>query len=318
MTWATTALVFPGQGSQVAGMGRDLAANYPAAKAVFDEADHVLGYALSRLCFEGPEAVLNDTANTQPALYVTGIAALRALESVLPQAAPGAVAGHSLGELTALTAAGALSFAAGLRLVQARGRLMKQAGELAPGAMAALLGAEIEAAHGFCEQASAETGRPVVVANDNCPGQVVISGDLAALEAALDLAKAAGLRKAVRLDVSIAAHSPLMAAVQAEFREHVAATAIMPPQVAVYGNISAAPLTDAAAIRAELGDQLTQPVRWRESVQAMLDAGLRVFVEMGAGDVLTKLLKRIDRSAPGVGVYDAASLQAFADRTAGG
>lgn len=316
MSWGKTAFVFPGQGSQAVGMGRDLAAAYPSAKAVFDEADSVLGYSLSRLCFEGPEADLSDTAHTQPALYVTSIAALRALESRLPGVKPAAAAGHSLGELTALTAAGALSFADGLRLVRERGRLMKQAGEQSPGAMAALLGAEVEAAQGFCEQARAGTGLPVVVANDNCPGQIVISGDVSALEAALGIAKEAGVRKTVRLDVSIAAHSPLMAVVQDAFRELVAATVFVTPQVPVYGNIRGEPLADVAAIRAELGDQLTQPVRWQAGVQAMIAAGVETFVELGSGDVLTKLLRRIDRGKHGVTIHDAASLEAFTESIA--
>ncbi len=309
--WMQTAMLFPGQGSQEIGMGADLAAHYPAARAVFEEADALLSFPLSRLCWEGPEADLNDTYNTQPALFVTSIAALRALEAALGPVRPAFMAGHSLGELTALTAAGALSFADGLKLVRERGRLMQAAGEQNPGAMAAILGLEAPVLQALCEQAAAETGQPLVLANDNCPGQIVISGDVAAIDRGIALATAAGAKRAVKLAVSIASHSPLMAPAQAAFDAALAAVAWHPAEVTVVGNVTAAPLPDQAAIRAELGAQLTSPVRWTESMQYLLQAGVTRFIELGSGSVLTGLIKRIDRSAARVTLNDSASISAF-------
>lgn len=312
--WATTAFLFPGQGSQVVGMGQDLAAYFPAAKQTFEEADDLLGFALSDLCFNGPAEALNDTLNTQPALYVCSLATLRALQSELPEAVPSFAAGHSFGEFTALAAFGALSFADGLRLVRERGRLMKQAGEQYPGAMAAILSLDIEAVREICGHARAGTGGTLVVANDNCPGQVVISGDDATLEQALVLAKDAGARRTLKLAVSIAAHSPLMQPASEQFRLAVESTTFAPPQAPVYGNVSAAPLPDVDAIRAELSAQLTSPVRWRESMQAMIADGAETFVEIGPKDVLTGLLKRIDGDKATVNLNSAENLLKFAGR----
>lgn len=310
--WTQTAMLFPGQGSQEVGMGADLAAHYPAARAVFEEADALLSFALSRLCWEGPEPELNDTYNTQPALFVTSIAALRALEAEVGPVRPAFMAGHSLGELTALTAAGALSFADGLRLVRERGRLMQAAGEQNPGAMAAILGLEAPALEAICAQAAAETGQPLVLANDNCPGQIVISGDVAAIDRGITLATEAGAKRAVRLAVSIASHSPLMSPAQAAFTTALAAVDWHPAEVTVVGNVSAAPLPDQAAIRAELGAQLTSPVRWTESMQYLLQAGVTRFVEVGSGSVLSGLVRRIDRNAERASLSDSAAIAAFA------
>ncbi len=309
--WSAVAFMFPGQGSQTVGMGKDIADVYPAARQTFEQADDFLGFSLSALCFDGPADELNDTINTQPALYVCGIATLRALQAERPDAVPAFTAGHSFGEFTALTAVGALSFEDGLRLVRERGRLMKAAGTQAPGAMAALLALDIDAVRGICAQARADTGGVLVVANDNCPGQVVISGDNETLDHALELAKAAGARRALKLAVSIAAHSPLMQPSADEFRKALATTTFEPPSIPVYDNVTAAPLSDPADIRSQLGAQLVSPVRWRESVEAMIAAGAATFVEIGPKDVLTGLLRRIDSSKSAVNLNNAENLQTF-------
>lgn len=309
--WSTVAFLFPGQGSQVVGMGKDFAETYPQAREVFEQADDFLGFALSDLCFNGPADDLNDTINTQPALYTCGIATLRALQSELSKAVPAFAAGHSFGEFTALVAAGGLSFTDGLRLVRERGRLMKQAGDQQPGAMAALLALDIDAVRTICEQARAETNGTLVVANDNCPGQVVISGDNATLDRALVLAKEAGARRALKLAVSIAAHSPLMQPASEEFRVALAQAQFQTPQLPVYGNVSAAPLTDVATIRQELDAQLTSPVRWRESMGAMIAAGAQIFLEVGPKDVLTGLLRRIDNTKTTANLNSAENLRQF-------
>ncbi|MDT8305241.1 MAG: ACP S-malonyltransferase [Anaerolineae bacterium] len=294
-----TAYLFPGQGSQHVGMGRALYEREPAARAVFDQADRLLSFSLSALCFEGPEAALTDTVNQQPALYVTGIAAWRVIQEQGEPQWPAAAyfAGHSLGEFTALTAAGSLEFADGLALVRCRGELMKGAGETAPGAMAAVLGLDGDAVAVACREAQARTGRPVQLANDNCPGQLVISGDGEALALAMDMVRQAGARKVVPLPITIAAHSPLMATAAAEFAVAVADTPLRPPRALVVGNTTAQPLVDVAAIRAELIAQLTGSVRWTESIRYLRGQGVERFVEVGPGDVLTGLMKRIDRGA---------------------
>lgn len=277
-------------------MGRALYQREPVARAVFDRADELLDFPLSRLCFNGPEETLTDTINQQPALYVTSLAAWAAIrESDWPLAQ--FVAGHSLGQFSALCAAGALSFADGLALVRRRGELMKAAGEARPGAMAAILALDVSQVETICAQASRESGRPVQVANDNCPGQVVISGDKGALEAAISLAKEAGARKVVQLPITIAAHSPLMASAAAAFAETVADTTIMEAEVPVVGNTSGRPLRKPEEVRAELNAQLTGGVRWRQSMDYLSQEGVDTFIEVGPGDVLTTLMKRINRRA---------------------
>ncbi len=297
---SNTALLFPGQGSQFAGMGRDLAEAFPQARDVFDEADELLGFSLSGLCFDGPKETLDDTINTQPAIFAASIATLRGLEAAGRISEAAMVAGHSLGELTALTAAGALEFADGLRLVRERGRLMKLAGERSPGSMAAVLKMDDDEVSQVCLQATSETGRPVQIANHNSPGQVVISGDREALQRATDLLRERGARRIIPLAVSIAAHSPLMATVVDEFRAAVEATPFQTPSVAVVGNVTARPLASTADIRAELAAQLTQPVRWTSSIRWMIEQGITRFVEVGPKDVLTKLVQRIDGSAEAI------------------
>jgi [acyl-carrier-protein] S-malonyltransferase len=311
MDWTKTAFTFPGQGSQAVGMGKDLAAAFPAARQTFEEADSILGFELSELCFNGPEESLNDTINTQPALYTAGVATLRALQAEIPSAVPAFVAGHSLGEFTALAASGAVGFAEGLKLVRERGRLMKEAGTVNPGTMAALLGLDADPVRAVCARASQETGGILVLANDNCPGQIVISGDEATIEVGMKLAQEAGAKRAVKLAVSIASHSPLMEPAPAAFRQALIATHFQKPQMPVYGNVEAAPLTDADTIRRELDLQLTHSVRWTESVQAMIQQGVETFIEFGPKDVLTGLLKRIDRSKSGTALNNADSVKAF-------
>lgn len=297
---ATTAFLFPGQGSQFMGMGAALAQEFRVARQTFEEADDLLGFALSTLCFDGPEDRLSDTANTQPALYVAGIATLRTLYEVWETPfQPAYVAGHSLGELTALTAAGAMSFPDGLKLVRRRGELMRDADQHSPGGMAALLGPSIEQVEALCTEARESVGGVLVVANDNCPGQVVIAGAEETLTAAMDRAAEFGAKKAVRLPISIAAHSPLMERAAADFRAAVEETPFHAPVIPIMGNTQAKPLTTVEEARNELAAQLTSPVRWTESVQAMIEAGITQFVELGSKDVLTKLLKRIDRSVTG-------------------
>jgi len=291
----TTAFVFPGQGSQAIGMGHDLAAHYSLAMRTFEEAEDILGFALSRLMWEGPEADLNDTLNTQPALYVHSVAAQRVFSHLYPGFQPATVAGHSLGELSALTAAGALTFTDGLRLVRTRGELMKRAGEISPGGMAAILGLDIPALEKVCAQASA-AGETVQVANDNCPGQVVISGAKAAVARAIEGAKAAGAKRAIPLAVSIAAHSPLMASIQEEWNAAVDACAMDDPAIPVIGNVHAQTMTSADELRADIQAQMGSRVRWTESVQAMLKSGTQAFVEVGSGSVLLGLIRRIMQS----------------------
>ena len=309
--WTAAAALFPGQGSQSLGMGADFASEYDIARDTYAEADEILGMSLSAICWHGPAEALNQTANTQPALYVTSLAIWRALRSLLPAASPAWAAGHSLGELSALTAASALDFAAGLRLVQARGSLMQRAGELQPGAMAAVLGLDIATVRHLCNQVSAASGGTVVLANDNCPGQAVVSGDVAAVERLIPAAKDAGARRALRLAVSVAAHSPLMATAQAGFDEAVQATDFAKPRIPVIGNVSAQPLKKPADIRAELNQQLTQSVRWTESMQSLIESGAQTFIEIGAGNVLTGLMRRIDRKKTRVNIDSVPALDAF-------
>lgn len=311
-----TALVFPGQGSQEVGMGQDLAEAFPQARQLYEEADALLGFSLSRLCFEGPAEDLDDTLNTQPALFVTSLAALRVLEArgwLQPSqmAFPAMVAGHSLGELTALAAVEAMDFAEGLRLVRERGRLMKLAGQQSPGSMAAVLKMPDSDVEKACQDAADETGKAVQIANYNSPGQVVISGDQEALARAAELLRERGGRRVIRLAVSIAAHSPLMASVVEDYRLAVEGTHFRMPDVPVVANISARPLLSVSEIRDELVGQLTWPVRWTASVQRMSEQGVTRFIEVGPKDVLSKLVGRIDPSLEAHSVGDVASIEAM-------
>lgn len=295
----TTAFVFPGQGSQTVGMGKDLAEAYPSAKETFEEADSILGFSLASLMWNGPDTELNDTVNTQPALYIHSVAAWRTFTHLYPDFKPATVAGHSLGELSALTTSGALSFTDGLKLVRTRGELMKRAGELNPGGMAAILGGDIPMLDRLCAESST-ADEIVQVANDNCPGQVVISGHKPALERAMEGAKAAGAKRAKALPVSIAAHSPLMDSIQEEWDAAVDGCAIEKPAIAVLGNVHARPMLTADELRADIKAQMQSRVRWTESVQGMLANGIQTYVEAGSGTVLLGLIKRIDSSAIGI------------------
>lgn len=295
------AYVFPGQGSQVVGMGKELAEAYPTARQIFYQADQILGFSLSDLAWLGPDDELNDTINTQPALLVHSVAVLEVLKERFPGISPLFFAGHSMGELSALVASGALLFEDALRLVRRRGELMKQAGETNPGGMAAILGLDIAALETVCVEAS-RPDEVVQVANDNCPGQVVISGNRSALERAIELAQQVGARRAKALNVSIAAHSPLMAQAQAAFSQAVQTAAIVNPLTSIIGNVAALPLVDADQIRGDLQAQLTSRVRWTETIQYLAARNVKIFLELGSGSVLTGLLKRIDEQTTGLAI----------------
>lgn len=288
-----TAFVFPGQGSQVVGMGRWLYDASPAARKIFDRADEALGRSLRDLCFNGPETLLNDTANAQPALLTASIATLEAMRERGLAVDPVIVGGHSLGEFTAVVAAGALDFESSLRLVEARGALMRRAGEDRPGGMAAILGLDDDVVRAVCAEAA--TDGIVNVANLNCPGQVVISGESAPLERAITLATARGARRAVRLPVSIASHSPLMAGVSRRLGALLADAPIREPERPLVANISAARITTVDEIRSELINGVQRPVDWTASVRTMIDTGVTTFIEVGPGNVLGGLIKRISR-----------------------
>jgi [acyl-carrier-protein] S-malonyltransferase len=290
----TTAFIFPGQGSQSVGMGKDLFEKYPIAKQTFEEADSILGFHLSTLMMEGAKEELDDTVNTQPALFVHSLAAFRAFSDLHlnPTTGPAILAGHSLGELSALAASGVLSFSDGLRLVRKRAELMKHAGQLAPSGMAAILGLDIPTLDKVCAEASTD-GEQVQVANDNCPGQVVISGAKAAVERAMAGAKTAGAKRALPLAVSIAAHSSLMNSIQEEWNRAVDAAAFGILNIPVIGNVHAAVLKSAEEARADLKAQMQSRVRWTDSVKAMSGIGIDTFVEVGTGTVLGGLIKRI-------------------------
>jgi [acyl-carrier-protein] S-malonyltransferase len=301
-------LLFPGQGSQAVGMGRELAEQYPEARQTFEEADDVLGTALSRLAWQGSDEELTATSNAQPALLTHSIAVHRVIERRLGAVA--LAAGHSLGEFSAYVAAGALSFADGVRTVRVRGELMQASGRARPGTMAALLGIDDDALQTVCREASIE-GTVCVPANYNAPGQVVISGDVAAIERALVLAKAVGAKRAIPLNVSGAFHSPLMEVAVPGLQAQLASVALTTPRFAVVSNVTATPVADPAVARRLLVEQLTAPVQWTSSMRTMRDAGVQRFYELGPGSVLTGLLRRIERGVEAQAVGAPADLMAL-------
>lgn len=318
------AFIFPGQGSQAVGMGRDLAAAFAAAREVFGEVDEVLKQKLSKLMFEGPSETLTLTENAQPALMAMSLAVLRVLEQeggirLADKAA--LVAGHSLGEYSALAAAGSLTLADAARLLRLRGEAMQRAVPPGEGAMAALLGVELEQAQAICADAAvvvAEDGselRQVVeAANDNGGGQVVISGDRAAVERAVELAKERGVRRAMMLPVSAPFHCALMQPAADAMRDALGETAMAPPMVLLVANVTAERATDPAEIRALLVRQVTETVRWRESVLACTAMGVDSFVELGAGKVLSGLVRRIVPDAAAASAATPADIEALLKR----
>jgi [acyl-carrier-protein] S-malonyltransferase len=301
------AYVFPGQGSQSTGMGLDLYNSYPSAKEVFDEADASLGFSLSRLCFEGPEEELTKTHNVQPAILVVSIACLKALEkaAIVNFPPPTFVAGHSLGEYTALVAAGVLGLADAVLLVRERGRLMYEAGLKNPGSMLAVIGLDEETVKDISFHSRTE------ISNINCPGQIVISGATQALAEANKLAKARGARALIPLRVSGAFHSALMEPVIAEFSKIVSSFRFQPPVIPVISNVTARPLTDVDSIKEELVKQLRNCIQWQESVEYMMHSGVTTFYEIGPGRVLSGLIRRVNpefRTFNVAGIEDIAQL----------
>ncbi|MBN1487162.1 MAG: ACP S-malonyltransferase [Anaerolineae bacterium] len=286
-----TALIFPGQGSQYVGMGQACYRASSDARRLFEQADSLLGYSLSRLCFVGPSGQLNETAYTQPALFVTSMALWVALREYIAGDIIFA-AGHSVGEFVALCMAGVMSFPDGLQIVATRGQLMQNAGKKSPGGMAVLLGATLEAAESLCKDVSGIVNAHLVVANDNCPGQVVISGALGALELAMERAGDYGIRRVRRLDVSVAPHSLLMAPVQEPLAQALATVPLREPQIPLVFNATARPASDLNEVRQLLLKQLTSPVRWREGLLWMVQQGVERFVEIGPGAVLSGMVRR--------------------------
>lgn len=301
-----TAFLFAGQGSQVIGMGKDLAAAFPAAQTRFSQADQILGYPLSQIAFEGPEDQLTRTENAQPAIYLVSWIAMELLLERVPGLKADATAGLSLGEFTALAAAGFMTFEDGLRVVRARGRFMHEACEATRGGMAAIIGLDEAPTREVCEA----TG--VTLANLNCPGQIVISGELDRIPAAVEAAKAKGAKRAIPLTVAGAYHSPLMQSAQPRLAAELQSIPLQSPRVPVIANVTAQPHGNPTEIARLLVDQVTHPVRWEESIRCLLAQGFTRFIELGPGTALTGFLKRIDKTATVLNVADVASLEATA------
>ncbi len=299
-----TALLFAGQGAQIVGMGQDLAAQFPIVQAWFDRANSRLGYDLAKICFQGPETELTNTANAQPGIFLVGWVAFQLLQEQVPSLKFEATAGLSLGEFTALAAAGAMSFEDAIQIVRQRGRFMQEACERTHGAMAAIIGLDEAKTREVCAQAGVE------LANLNCPGQIVITGASDKITAACELAKSNGARKAMPLPVAGAYHSSLMASAQPKLEAALAAIRVERPKVSVIANVTARPHEGPVDISRRLVEQVTSPVRWEESMRYLLAQGFSRFIELGPGKALGGFMKRIDANAQLLNVADAASLEA--------
>ena len=306
-----TALLFAGQGAQIVGMGQDLAAQFPLAQAWFDRANSRLGYDLAKICFQGPETELTKTANAQPGIFLVAWVAFQLLQEEVPTLEFDATAGLSLGEFTALAAAGAMSFEDAIHIVRQRGRFMQEACDRTHGAMAAIIGLDEAKTREVCAQAGVE------LANLNCPGQIVISGASDKMTAACELAKSNGARKAMPLQVAGAYHSSLMASAQPKLEAALAAIRIEQPNVSVIANVTARPHEEPVDISRRLVEQVTSPVRWKESMRYLLAQGFSRFIELGPGKALGGFMKRIDANAQLFNVADAASLEATREALAG-
>jgi [acyl-carrier-protein] S-malonyltransferase len=299
-----TALLFAGQGAQIVGMGKDLAEAFLSAKAWFDRANAALGYDLTGVCFNGPEAELTKTENAQPGIFLVSWVAFELLKERLPNLTFEAAAGLSLGEFTALTAAGAINFEDGLRVVRQRGRFMQEACDTTRGGMAAILGLDEAITREVCNEAG------VVLANFNCPGQLVISGEVERIARAIELATAKGAKRAIPLPVAGAYHSPLMAGAQPKLAAELAKVNISPTTVPVISNVDALPYGRPMSVGSRLVEQVTSPVLWEQSMRVLLAQGFTRFIELGPGTALSGFMKRIDRSAQMLNVADTISLEA--------
>jgi len=309
---AKLAFLFPGQASQYPGMGRDLAESFPESRAVFEEADRALGYPISKLCFEGSEEDLKQTENTQPAILTVSVAAYRALET--RGIVPDFVAGHSLGEYSALVAAGSLDFSTAVKLVRQRGRYMQEAVPAGEGAMAAILGLSAADVGEVCKKAAA--GEIVSTANLNSPEQTVVAGNAAAVKRAVEIASQSGAKRAVVLAVSAPFHCSLLAPAQQRLEVDLRAAAFGPLRFPLITNVDAEEVVSGEEAREALIRQVTLPVRWHESVREMIDRGANIFVEVGPGKVLSGLLRQIDRSVRCLNLEDSASLRSTIDKIA--
>jgi len=301
-----TALLFAGQGAQVVGMGKDLAEKFPSAKAWFDRANTALGYDLAAICFNGPDAELTKTEHAQPGIFLVSWVAFQLLKEHVPSLKFDATAGLSLGEFTALTAAGGMSFEDGLRVVRQRGKFMQEACDATRGGMAAVIGLDEAPTREVCAEAG------IVLANLNCPGQLVISGEADKIMKAVDLAKAKGAKRAIPLPVAGAYHSPLMASAQPKLQSELAKVKLSAPTVPVVSNVTAQPHGAPGEISARLIEQVTSSVLWENSMRYLLAQGFTRFIELGPGTALSGFMKRIDKTAQMLNVSDAASLEATA------
>jgi [acyl-carrier-protein] S-malonyltransferase len=304
-----TAWVFPGQGSQSVGMCRDLYDNVKSARDVFEQADKALGFPISRLCFEGPEEELRQTINAQPALVTTGYACLEAAREISGNklVAPSFLAGHSLGEYTALAVAGVVDFSTAVRLARERGRLMHEAGQKRAGAMSAIIGLDEAKLADVCQKTD------TILANINCPGQIVISGATENINKAMEMATAAGAIRAIPLKVSGAFHSSLMQPAVEGMVKYLDATAFKTPSIPVIGNVTALPLTTPEEVKDELYRQLLNPVQWQRSIEYMIDYGVTTFIEIGPGRVLTGLIRRINKEVTTQNIGDLAAVKALSN-----